>query len=635
MSENRDEQGNSKVIMSRRGFLKAGGLAMGSALLAGGGSVGLTGCSGSEAGSSTSSTGTGTPTYRVYDSDILFIGSGFGAMSAVTEAMKNNRKITVVDKGPFRASGGIGMNWDVEYVWYPLSADGKGIKTNYMADSVLNRGRGVNQQAIKNADLSDPNRSDLQFYGNTGCECFPRRNADGSLKYMMKYSSVYMIEGGFPRHLQDEVSKSSLVTIYDLTMITDLLINDGVCVGAMGVYLPTGDLCVYRANAVVLATGGSSWFHGWNTVSANTMNVPDNTADVDMAAYRHGARVGDAEYGSYDLISISPKGIAYAFNSGIGADANENAYICDKDGTYFLQELSATDQTRILRDRPFFNQIIGKRIADGYGTTNGGLYVDLRDPTVLAKIRIAYSRNATLWKNNFGIDVSGELLELGLEMYEHGGTPVIDANMMSDIPGLFCVRGAGIMGSGGGTTQYLNTRMGSYTLRSALAWLKTATAPKVDLTPAVTEYTRLHEMRTRTVGSGGLRPHVVRQRIQKACACMSVVRPTAALEAASTELARIRKEDLPNQVCSDKSLIYNTEWKMAIENYNMIELAEMAVNATLMRQESRGHYRPEYPTQDDTNWDCMIAAKLTSGTMAFEKVTFDKVSWDDVADTFV
>jgi succinate dehydrogenase/fumarate reductase flavoprotein subunit len=631
MSENQDEQESSKTSFSRRGFLKAGGLAVGTALLASNG--GLAGCAGSDATTTVKPGTTGTAGYRVYDTDLLFIGSGFGAMSAAVEALKNNRKITIVDKGPFRASGGIGMNWDVEYVWYPLSADGKGVKTNYMADSVLKRGKGVNQKAIQKADLSDPNRSHLQFYGNTGGECFPKRNADGSMKYVMKYPTVNMIEGCFPRHLQDEVSKSPLVTVNDLTIMTDFLISGGKCVGATGIYLPTGEVCVYRANAVILATGGSSWFHGWTTVSANTMNSPDNTADLDIAAYRHGARVGDAEYGSYDLISSKPTGIAYAFNSGIGADANENAFITDKDGKYFLQDLSAADQTRILRDRPFFNQILGKHIEAGYGTENGGLYVDLTDPATLSKIRYCYARNAKLWKDNFGIDVTSQRLEVALEMYEHGGTPVIDENMMSDIPGLFCTRGAGIMGSGGGTTQYLNTRMGSYTLRSALAYVASNSATSVDFSTAAAEYARLHEIRTRS-GSGGLRPHVVRQRIQKACACMSVVRPTAKLEAASTELARIRREDLPKQVCEDKSLIFNTEWKMAIENYNLMELAEMAVNATLMRQESRGHFRPEFPSQDDANWDCMIAAKKVGGAMSFEKVTFDPVSWDSVPDTF-
>lgn len=630
MNKDKDEL-ESKKGMSRRGFLKAGGFAVGAAVLAGGGAAGLTGCSNSNSADGSK----GTPleqAYTTFDTDILFIGSGLGALSAGFEAIKNNQKITIIDKGPFRASGATGMNWDVDYVWYPPDANGK-YMANTKRDSAL--GRITNKKALQNSMLKDPNRNAFEFFGNKGGECFPRRNADGSAKLAMNYPFIKMVEGGFPRHHQDELSKSPLVTVYDRTMVTDFLVNQGKCIGAMALHLPTGKFRVYRAKVVIMAPGANCWINGWNTVAANSMNVPDNTSDMEIAAYRHGAKIGDSEYGQYDLISIYPTGIAYSFNAGIGADANESEFITDGKGAHFLQEnFTAEEQTRFKTDRPFFNQKIGAHIAAGNGSPNGGLYLDIADPTVLPKIRLVYSRSVSLWKDSFGIDVTapGTKLELGLEMYEHGGAPVIDENMMTDIPGLFCVRGAGVTGAGGGTAQYLNARMGSYTLRCALDYLKTATTPAtMDFTSATSEFGRISEMLTRNV-SGGLRPHVVRQRIQKACGtCMSVVRETAKLEAAAAELARIRKEDLPKQTCVDKSMIYNTEWKMAIENYNMLEIAEMGVKATLMRKESRGHYRPDYPTQDDANWACMITAKLdATGTMTFDKLTFPEISWDGI-----
>jgi succinate dehydrogenase / fumarate reductase flavoprotein subunit len=66
---------------------------------------------------------------------------------------------------------------------------------------------------------------------------------------------------------------------------------------------------------------------------------------------------------------------------------------------------------------------------------------------------------------------------------------------------------------------------------------------------------------------------------------------------------------------------------MAIENYNLIDIAELTIQASLARQESRGFYRPEYPTQDNTNWFCMLVAQQASGGPTFTKLTFPAVSW--------
>ncbi len=66
-------------------------------------------------------------------------------------------------------------------------------------------------------------------------------------------------------------------------MITDLIIEDGRCLGAVGLHLPTGEYRVYRAKVTLSATGGCTQFYGWNSTSATTNNVLDNTADVEMA----------------------------------------------------------------------------------------------------------------------------------------------------------------------------------------------------------------------------------------------------------------------------------------------------------------------------------------------------------------
>ncbi len=115
-------------------------------------------------------------------------------------------------------------------------------------------------------------------------------------------------------------------------MITDLFINDGQCQGAMGIYLPTGDFRVFRAKATIVGTGPACWICGWNSVQANTINTPDNTGDVEMAAFRHGAGIGDSEYADYDFATTCPTGLGYGWNTMLNPDASKFGAFADKNG---------------------------------------------------------------------------------------------------------------------------------------------------------------------------------------------------------------------------------------------------------------------------------------------------------------
>lgn len=646
MSKKRDDR-EDEVSLPRRGFLKgggiAGGLALGSAVL---GSAGLAGC-GKSASASSSGGGTGsggggtggggtgpsTGSYKVVNADILYIGGGIGALTGIREAIKNGRKVTILDKGPYRAGGASGMNWDVEYVSFGLPTDAAG-DTNWFPfqyeDPTLEvPGSVTNKQLGLNAVKSDPNMSISQDYVNNGGECFPRRNADGSLKYIDNYPypySVIQVEGGFPRHGQDELIKSSLVTVYDRTMVTNVVVNNGVCVGVTALHLPTGQYTVYTANAVILAAGGCCWFRGWETVAAHSMNSPDNTADVEMALYRQGVQIGDSEFAAYDFISCTPSGFSYAFNSGLGGDGGNYKYFQDVNGNAFLLQ-GNYDLPRFELDRVYFQTVVAQWMAANPTLLgpHGGIFVDTTNPQMVALMRECYARNIPLWQSTLGIDPTKTRIECNFEMYEHGGTPVVDNNLMTSIPGLFCSRGAGVFGEGGGTCQYVNARMGSYALRSALNYVKNAKLPStINYSSAVTEFSRLSGI---LANKGSMRPHVIRQEIQNAAAVFSPYRATADLQAAAAELARIRTQDLPKQVCADQSSIYNTEWKMAIENYNLLDIAELSINASLQRLESRGFYRPDYPTEDTTNWQCMLVAKQANGQTTFTKKTLPTISW--------
>ncbi|NCC68467.1 MAG: FAD-binding protein, partial [Clostridia bacterium] len=473
----------TKKGISRRDFLK--GAAVSAVGVA---TAGLLGACGSEptpsaiptASVSSTPAVSGTLTgvtgakYEIINTDLLIIGAGFSASAAAYQAIESGQRVAVIEKAPYGHGGGMGFNWDVIATWQMPDYLNQESKLKMV----------VNKQLYMNAGTTDPNAIMGPVLLNRG-EVFHERADDGSLIWYVDYPSTKGVQGVMPRIELDTLKESQLVTVYDRTMITDVLINDGQCIGAMGVYLPTGDFRVYRSKATILATGASCWFYGWNTVSANSINSPDNTSDVDMACFRRGAGIGDAEYAAFDFATTYPEGLAYGWNTMLNPDANEYFAFADRDGVQMITEDSGVDLVRCTYDRPYFNSTLGKMMYAGAMTDAGGLLANLDG----VELRPAMERNLAVFEK-FGVDPYAENLPIHDEMYEHGGTPVIDDNMMSvDFPGLFCARGAGTAGADGQNNVSKNNRFGSYAARCAIDYMKSATMPEtIDFTPADKEY---------------------------------------------------------------------------------------------------------------------------------------------------
>ena len=538
-------------------------------------------------------------TCEVINSDILIIGSGNAALFAADSAIAEGRTVTFVDKGPYRQSGVTGMSWD-----YFLGQN-HSVPIQGYASGVLE-----NPEAYKKAweYMEKRNGHNRFVYEVNHGQTLPNRDENG---HYIPFLTEDRTQGQFLRRHKDYAVDKEYVNVVDRTMITDLLINDGKCVGAMGLYLPTGDFRVFRANAVIIASGGCTQFYGWRGVSAISINVPDNTCDVDMAAYRHGARIINAEFANYDVMSIYPEGLAAAPGAGVCGDAQEPQSITDKDGE-LLFDLS---DERIWTDRSFFCRYMGEQIvAYGRGNENGAIYIDTADN----ELRYGNERNLPLLMK-FGVDARHEKIEAVPEMFEHGGAPIVNGDLMTEFPGLFCARhcraGANIMN---------NYYTGTYAGHCAAEYAKANVQEQIDLAPAYEEFKRLHEIRTRKC-EGSIRPHEVRLAIQAAgYQAMGPYRTTERMEDSIKQLEYVRKEMIPKMVPADTSLPFNIEWKDAIENYNLLDIAEMSIRASLMREETRDAYvRAEFPEIDNENWNCLIACRFENGEMVLEKAQYE------------
>lgn len=548
-------------------------------------------------------TGT-TPTgakYEVYHTELLVIGGGNNGVYAARQALQQGKQVMIVDKAPFRHNGVSGMSWEALMLWltpvYPMLAE----QTNMV----------IAKKAYE--FLGGTEYNDLLDLVNGG-QTIAHRGPDGNT-YPYLYPGC--ANSVFYRREMDDIMNNG-VYVMDQVMITDLFENNGRCLGAMGIHLPTGTFRVIRADATIMAANAAMLFRGHHNIGYKGISSEDCTGDLDMACFRHGMTIGEAEYAQYDINAIEPADLAHTMGAAIMADGGELDCIYDKNHERIFQR----DQGGTGNDDGNLDMIktIAKAVYEqGRGSERGGIFIHYEEGH---ETRYNCTRNAELAKE-YGLDPFTGYVEAMPEMFEHGGAPVIDENMMTEWKGLFNARGAGTGGSYGGIRTTHTKLFGAYTTHCAINWLN-ENAPvnpaEIDWTPVEKEYERIHEIRTRKV-EGGKRPHEIRLMIQEAGdRGFDVYRPTAWMEEAIAELERIRKEEMPKQICADDTVNFNTDWKAAIENINLLDSAEVSIKASLLREETRGSYlRPEFPKRDDENWNCMLTCRLVNGEMVFEK----------------
>lgn len=605
---------------SRRDFLKVAGLAGVTAVAGTSAAKGLTGGSVAHAeetessgeatedsGSDMASTGTATNAYdyEVFETDVLIIGGGNAATAVAWSAIKDDVRVLMVDKGPLALSGShytstfnIGFDFEPETPLGEYQCDWLG---EPLGDLMLNT------QLYRNAFnlfVEGGRDEDLR---NLGCtmvnrgEYLATRDEEGAL---VPYVNN-MTQGIYKIHELDTLLSRGLVTAVENTMVTDLVIEDGVCCGAIGLDLQTGRTRVFRAKATVMTTAAPCTAYGRIGPRPSSSASLDNTGDVEMAAWRHGIPIGESEYGQYDCRQVNPRAIAHSPGWALYCDAQYAEDIYDAEGNRIFEDLEKAN------DRNYFCQTIGEKEQEG------AIYLIPSDPSE-ATIAISAA---------FGVDITSDPVEVQTSLFDKGGAPVVDENLMTEVSGLFCSRGTGTYGESGGTCIFENFIFGNYAGYTAATYAKELDAvPSFDWQLVDDEMQRLLDIRYNE-SENGIRPATIRRSIQAAFHdAFDTYRKESVMEAAVAELERIKEEDLPNQIVADASDVFNRDWREAIENYNLVDEALMSVKATLERKESRGSYiREAYPDRDDENWACLLVCKNEDGEMVFEKQDFTEV----------
>jgi succinate dehydrogenase / fumarate reductase flavoprotein subunit len=271
--------------------------------------------------------------------------------------------------------------------------------------------------------------------------------------------------------------------------ITDLVIEDGVAVGAVGFSVSDGRAVTIAAGAVIIATGGLTRLYRRNSASANM------GGDGYALALRAGAELLDMEFVQFFPIGhLAPRMIGMdpimwdPFRYKLGGR------LLNGEGQPFLDDYGTPEDGRYVVTRDRATYAILKEVQAGRGSPAGGAYLSFRHVPA-DQLRAAFGPVIDRLAAN-GIDLTQHDIEVAPIAHYHMGGVRVDTDLETSVKNLF-VAGEAVGGSNGANRLSGNAItealvFGDHTGRLAAAraaagtpgWSDEAAAPAVALTLA-------------------------------------------------------------------------------------------------------------------------------------------------------
>ena len=563
------------------------------------------------------------PDYETHQHDVLVIGAGGAGLRAAIEASAAGVSVGLVCKSllgkahTVMAEGGIAAalaNVDDRDNWRVHFAD------------TMRGGQYVNQWRMAELHAREaPDRvRELEAWGavfdrtkdgrilqrNFGGHKYPR------LAHVGDRTGLEMI-----RTLQDHGVHQGIDVYMEHTMLT-LLKSGGRVVGGFGYERERGRFKIFRAKAVILATGGVG------RAFKITSNSWEYTGDGHSLAYRAGAELIDMEFVQFHPTGMvwppSVRGILVTEGvrgeGGILTNREGRRFMFDdippnykaqtadneEEGWRYCQGDKNARRPPELLTRDHVARCIVREIKEGRGSPHGGVFLDIA--WIKAKIANApehIRRKLPSMYHQFkqlaDIDITEQPMEVGpTTHYIMGGVHVDADTQMSRILGLFAAGecAAGINGAnrlGGNSLSDLlvfGKRAGEY----AAEFAKQNPLESVDpgeVEAAAAEAVAPFER------AGGENPYEIQKDLQELMQDnVGIVRTESEMQRALQELGRLRERAQRAGVTGHRE--FNPGWHTALDLKNLLTVSEAITRAALERKESRGaQFRDDYPSKDE------------------------------------
>jgi len=442
------------------------------------------------------------------------------------------------------------------------------------------------------------------------------------------------------RTLQDKGVHQGLDVYMECTIIR-LFTDGGRISGALGYWRDSGRFVVFKAKAVVLATGGIGKAY------KVTSNSWEYTGDGQSLAYEAGAELIDMEFFQFHptgmvwppgvqglLVTEGVRGEGGILRNSKGErfmwrylpENRRHEYAADEDeARRWLEASVAGKQTEARRPpelstRDNVARAIYTEVKEGRGSPHGGVFLDisyLPAERVKRKLPSMYMQFLEL----ADVDITKGPMEVGpTAHYMMGGVRVEPDTGAATVPGLYAAgeAAAGLHGANrlGGNSLSDLLVFGRRAGAAAASYAKSVTTPlRIPDDEVAAETRSMLEPFERTEGES---PYDLLEALQK---CMGtyvgIFRVEKDLEAGLAELEKLKARVARVRVTGSRE--YNPGWHLARDLRNLLIVSEALTRSALLRRESRGaHARLDFTVPDPALGSVNMCTRRDAGGMRVE-----------------
>jgi succinate dehydrogenase / fumarate reductase flavoprotein subunit len=562
--------------------------------------------------------------YESFDYDVLVIGAGGAGLRAAIEASAQGATVGLVCKSllgkahTVMAEGGIAAslaNVDDRDNWRVHFADtmrGGQYLNNWRAAELHAREAPARVHELEAwGALFDRTPDGRILQRNFGGHAYPR------LAHVGDRTGLEMI-----RALQDHGIHQG-VTVHMECTVTELLKDGDRVTGAFGYKRERGYFQVFRANAVVLATGGLGRAY------RITSNSWEYSGDGHSLAYRAGAELIDMEFVQFHPTGMvwppSVQGILVTEGvrgeGGVLLNSEHHRFMFDdipplyanqtaqdeEEGWRYTQGDKSARRPPELLTRDHVARCILREVREGRGSPHGGVFLDIawiadKLPGAAEHIQRKLPSMYHQFRKLADIDITREPMEVGpTTHYAMGGIRVDADTQMSNVPGLYAAGecAAGLHGA---------NRLGGNSLSDLLVFGKRAGEHAAQFAaekgPGTINNDQTEEAARAALApfgrsdDGGEGPYAVQRALQGTMQDhVGILRNEGEMLTALENMARLRAQAAA--VAVDGNREYNVGWHTALDLDNLFTVAEAITRAAIERRESRGaHTRTDHPDKD-------------------------------------